>query len=339
MKLGVALPIVDIGGGPDAIRDFAQAAEAIGYHGLALPDHVLGANVASRPGWTQGRGRSSDLYHDPFVLFGFLAGVTKIADFSTQVLILPQRQTALVAKQAASLDVLCGGRFRLGIGVGWNEVEFIGLNENFHNRGRRSEEQVEVMRALWAEPDVSFKGRWHTIPDAGINPRPASGKSAAMVWRACRGDPAPCRKRRRRLDAARLRTRRRGPRRLRPAAPHGRGSRARPGDDRSRHARLGRRRQSKMARGCAVLEGLRRHAPDPRELYESGHLRRIAGQRSPTISTPCGAIGRRWRICCSPRRAATGPGGTDIHRWASRVFEKGMNRRSLRACAANLTNI
>ena len=110
MRLGVALPIVDIGGGPDAIRDFAQAAEAIGYHGLALPDHVLGANVASRPGWTQGRGRSSDLYHDPFVLFGFLAGVTKIADFSTQVLILPQRQTALVAKQAASLDVLCGGR-------------------------------------------------------------------------------------------------------------------------------------------------------------------------------------------------------------------------------------
>ena len=99
MKLGVALPIVDIGGEPGAIRDFAQAAEAIGYQGIAAPDHVLGANVASRPGWTQGRGRSSDLYHDPFVLFGFLAGVTQIEDFSTQVLILPQRQTALVAKQ------------------------------------------------------------------------------------------------------------------------------------------------------------------------------------------------------------------------------------------------
>jgi len=137
---------------------------------------VLGANVASRPGWTQGRGRSSDLYHDPFVLFGFLAGVTKIADFSTQVLILPQRQTALVAKQAASLDVLCGGRFRLGIGVGWNEVEFVGLNENFHNRGRRSEEQVEVMQALWAAPHVEFKGHWHNIDDAGINPRPESRK-------------------------------------------------------------------------------------------------------------------------------------------------------------------
>src|SRR5215204_2820248 len=175
MKLGVALPIVDIGGEPAAIRDFVQAAEAIGYQGIAAPDHVLGANVASRPGWTQSRGRSSDLYHDPFVLFGFLAGITNIEDFSTQVLILPQRQTVLVAKQAACLDVLSGGRFRLGIGVGWNEVEFIGLNEDFHNRGRRSEEQVEVMQALWSEPHVTVKGRWHTI-DAGINPRPIQGR-------------------------------------------------------------------------------------------------------------------------------------------------------------------
>ena len=176
MKLGVALPIVDIGGQPDAIRDFVQAAEAIGYQGIAAPDHVLGVNVASRPEWTQGRARSTDLYHDPFVLFGFLAGCTKIEDFSTQVLILPQRQTVLVAKQAASLDVLCGGRFRLGIGVGWNEVEFVGLNENFKNRGRRSEEQVAVMHALWAEEHGVFMGKWHTIEDAGINPRPASGK-------------------------------------------------------------------------------------------------------------------------------------------------------------------
>ncbi len=180
MKLGVALPIVDIGGEPDAIRDFAQAAEGIGYQGIAAPDHVLGVNVASRPEWTQPRGRSTDLYHDPFVLFGFLAGCTGIADFSTQVLILPQRQTVLVAKQAACLDVLCGGRFRLGIGVGWNDVEFVGLNEDFHNRGRRSEEQVEVMQALWAEPHVDVKGKWHTIEDAGINPRPASGR--VSLW-------------------------------------------------------------------------------------------------------------------------------------------------------------
>ncbi|TMJ59245.1 MAG: LLM class flavin-dependent oxidoreductase [Alphaproteobacteria bacterium] len=102
MKLGVALPIVDIGGEPATLREFVQAAEEIGYHGIAAPDHVLGANIASRRGWNQPRARSTDLYHDPFVLFGFLAGCTRIADFSTQVLILPQRQTVLVAKQAAA---------------------------------------------------------------------------------------------------------------------------------------------------------------------------------------------------------------------------------------------
>jgi probable F420-dependent oxidoreductase len=114
------------------------------------------------------------------VLFGFLAGFTRNVEFSTQVLILAQRQTVLVAKQAASLDVLCGGKFRLGIGVGWNPVEFVGLNENFHNRGRRSEEQVQVMKALWAEPHVTFKGKFHTIEDAGINPLPP--KRSIPIW-------------------------------------------------------------------------------------------------------------------------------------------------------------
>src|SRR3954451_20352367 len=180
MKLGVALPIVDIGGEPATLREFVQAAEEIGYQGIAAPDHVLGANIASRPGWTQPRARSTDLYHDPFVLFGFLAGCTKIADFSTQVLILAQRQTVLVAKQAACLDVLSGGRFRLGIGVGWNEIEFVGLNENFHTRGRRSEEQVRIMQALWAEPHVNFTGEFHRLDDVGINPRPASGR--VPIW-------------------------------------------------------------------------------------------------------------------------------------------------------------
>jgi probable F420-dependent oxidoreductase len=135
---------------------------------------VLGVNAASRPGWD--RNTSEDLFHDPFVLFGYLAGCTTKLGFSTGVLILPQRQTVLVAKQAAALDVLCGGRFRLGVGVGWNEVEYTGLNENFHNRGRRSEEQVQVMQALWAEPHVAVQGKWHTIEDAGINPRPSSGR-------------------------------------------------------------------------------------------------------------------------------------------------------------------
>ena len=178
MELGTLLPLGDIGGDPATVREYAQAAEAIGYDFVEAPDHVLGVNAASRPGWD--RNNSEDLFHDPFVLFGYLAGCTGKLGFSTGVLILPQRQTVLVAKQSASLDVLSGGRFRLGIGVGWNEVEFTGLNENFHNRGRRSEEQVQVMQKLWAEPHVVFKGRWHTIEDAGINPRPASGK--VPVW-------------------------------------------------------------------------------------------------------------------------------------------------------------
>src|SRR6202795_779911 len=181
MKLGVALPLIDVavGGDPAAIREFAQTAEEIGYQDLSAPDHVIGVNVASRPDWGD-RNTSADLFHDPFVLFGFLANCTRNIEFSTQVLILAQRQTVLVAKQAASLDVLCGGRFRLGVGVGWNEVEFTGLNENFHDRGRRSAEQVEVMQALWAEPHVTWKSRWHTIEDAGINPRPKSGR--VSVW-------------------------------------------------------------------------------------------------------------------------------------------------------------
>jgi probable F420-dependent oxidoreductase len=178
MELGTLLPLGDIGGDPAVVREYAQTAEAIGYDFLETADHVLGVNAASRPGWD--RNTNDDLFHDPFVLFGYLAGCTTKLGFSTGVLILAQRQAALVAKQAACLDALCDGRFRLGVGVGWNEAEFVALNENFHNRGRRSEEQVQVMQALWAEPHVTFKGRWHTVEDAGINPRPASGK--VPVW-------------------------------------------------------------------------------------------------------------------------------------------------------------
>jgi alkanesulfonate monooxygenase SsuD/methylene tetrahydromethanopterin reductase-like flavin-dependent oxidoreductase (luciferase family) len=157
MQIGVTLPLIDIGGDPATVRDFAQAAEGLGYDHLGAPDHVLGANVANRPDWGN-RNTSADFFHEPFVLFGFLSGVTRTIGFSTQVLILAQRQTALVAKQAASLDVLSGGRFRLGIGIGWNPVEFLGLNEDFKTRGRRSEEQVRVLKALWAEPHVTYSG-------------------------------------------------------------------------------------------------------------------------------------------------------------------------------------
>jgi probable F420-dependent oxidoreductase len=180
MQLGALIPLSDIGAGPGAVCTYAQALEQSGYDFIEAPDHVLGANTASRPDWEVGRTTSADCFHDPFVLFGFLAGCTTKLGFSTGVLILPQRQTALVAKQTASLDVLCNGRFRLGIGVGWNEVEFVALNENFRNRGRRSEEQVQVMQALWSKPHVTFHGRWHTIEDAGINPLPLNRR--VPVW-------------------------------------------------------------------------------------------------------------------------------------------------------------
>jgi probable F420-dependent oxidoreductase len=180
MRLGILMPLTDIGGDPGSVRDFALAAEEMGYTNLGLPDHVLGVNAASRPDWGD-RNTSADFFHDPFVCFGYLSAVCKpTTEFSTQVLILAQRQAVLVAKQAASLDVLCGGRFRLGVGVGWNPVEFVGLNENFANRGRRSAEQVVVMQKLWAEPHVTYKGRWHQIDDAGINPMAV--KRHIPVW-------------------------------------------------------------------------------------------------------------------------------------------------------------
>jgi len=178
VKLGTLIPQGDISGAPATIREFAQAAEDLGYDYLAAADHVLGVNVESRPDWGD-RNTSADWFHDPFVLFGFLAGFSKL-EFSTGVLILAQRQAVLVAKQAACLDVLSPGRFRLGVGVGWNPVEFTGLNENFNDRGRRSEEQVQVMQALWAAPHVTFNGRWHRIEDAGINPHPPAGR--IPVW-------------------------------------------------------------------------------------------------------------------------------------------------------------
>ncbi len=175
MQIGASLPIGDIGAGPAVIRDYAQAAEELGFDYLVAPDHVLGANPASAEGG-DAVGTTDVAYHDPFVLFGFLAACTQRIGFAAGVLILAQRQAVLVAKQAACLDVLCGGRFRLGVGVGWNPVEFVGLNENFANRGKRSEEQVRVMQALWAEPHVDFTGAFHRLEDVGINPRPPSGR-------------------------------------------------------------------------------------------------------------------------------------------------------------------
>lgn len=172
MKLGVTYPQNVIGGDPAIVRDFAQTAEALGFAHLVAYDHVVGVNPAAYPDW-RGPYTSADLFHDPFTLFSYIAGVTERIELSPQIVILPQRQAVLVAKQAASLDVLSGGRLRLGVGIGWNRVEYVALNKSFHDRGKRSEEQIAVMRALWSEPHVRFEGEHHQIPDAGINPLPA----------------------------------------------------------------------------------------------------------------------------------------------------------------------
>ena len=171
MKIGLVFPQTEYGNDPIAIRDYAQTAEALGYSHVVAYDHVLGANP-DRPGGWRGPYTHESAFHEPFVLFSYMAAVTRKLEFATGILILPQRQTALVAKQAATLDVLSGGRFRLGVGIGWNEVEYVALNQDFHTRGRRIEEQVTVLRQLWTQPLVNFSGRWHTIPDAGIKPRP-----------------------------------------------------------------------------------------------------------------------------------------------------------------------
>lgn len=171
MRIGAVFPQLESGVDPVAIRDYAQAVEGLGFTHILGYDHVLGASTATRPDWA-GPYTSESLFHELFVLYGYLAAVTTRLELVTAVIILPQRQTALVAKQAAEVDVLSGGRLRLGVGVGWNDVEYEGLNENFRNRGARSEEQIALLRALWAEPVVTFKGQWHTIDNAGLNPLP-----------------------------------------------------------------------------------------------------------------------------------------------------------------------
>src|SRR5215207_6380042 len=178
MQVGVTFPQTEIGTDPIAIRDYAQAAEDLGYEHLLAYDHVLGADPTNREGW---RGYTYEtMFHEPLTLFGYLAAVTQRLELVTGVLVLPQRQTALVAKQAAEVDVLSGGRMRLGVGVGWNAVEYEALGEDFGNRGARSEEQVAVLRALWADPTVTFDGHWHRITDAGINPLPP--RRRIPVW-------------------------------------------------------------------------------------------------------------------------------------------------------------
>lgn len=170
MKIGVTFPHFDIGADRDAIRRYCQAVVDLGYDYFLAYDHVLGADPTNRPGWTGYT--KDDGFHEIFTLLAYVAALAPNLELVPSVVILPQRQTALVAKQSAEIDILTGGKFRLGVGIGWNAVEYEALGEDFGNRGKRSEEQIEVLRRLWREPVLTYRGQWHTITEAGLKPMP-----------------------------------------------------------------------------------------------------------------------------------------------------------------------
>jgi probable F420-dependent oxidoreductase len=170
MQIGVVFPQTEIGADPAVIRAFAAAAEELGYAHLIAYDHVLGADPDGHPGWS-GPYDVDTTFHEPFVLMGYLAAITSL-ELVSSIIILPQRQTALVAKQAAEVDLLSEGRLRLGVGLGWNPVEYEALDKDFTNRGRRITEQVQLLRLLWTQRSVTFTGRYERVTAAGLNPLP-----------------------------------------------------------------------------------------------------------------------------------------------------------------------
>lgn len=171
IRVGVVFPQTEIGNVIADIREFAVTAETMGFTHLLAYDHVVGGSLDAHPK-LKGRYTSETPFHEVFVLFGYLAAITSSLELVSGVLILPQRQTTLVAKQAAELDLLSDGRLRLGVGIGWNDIEYQALNENFRNRGRRMEEQISVLRALWTEETLTYDGTWHHIDHAGVLPLP-----------------------------------------------------------------------------------------------------------------------------------------------------------------------
>ena len=183
----LSYPQIELGGDPDAVRAIGAGVESFGYDHLLAYDHVLGAEHDERQPPLSGPYTENDPFHDPFVLFAYLAGRTERLRFVTGILILPQRQTALVAKQAADLAVLSGDRFRMGVGVGWNPVEYEALGEYFGTRGKREEEQIEVLRRLWSDRTVDIDGEFHRIDRAGILPRPSK---PVEIWLGGFSEPA-----------------------------------------------------------------------------------------------------------------------------------------------------
>ena len=190
MRTGAVVPQTEIGADPAAVRDYVQAVEELGYSHMMVYDHVLGADTSHHANW-QGSYTSESMFHEPFVLFGYLAGITTTIELVTAVLILGQRQTALVAKQAAEVDLLTGGRLRLGVGVGWNHVEYEALNQEFSNRGQRYAEQIRLLREFWTQEVVEFEGRYHKVDYAGVNPQQVQRPIPIWMGAGGRADPVP----------------------------------------------------------------------------------------------------------------------------------------------------
>jgi len=193
VQTGVVFPQTEFSADLGGVRAFAEAAQDLGFEYLITADHVLGADPAGHPGWDRPY-RHDTVIHEPMVLFAYLAGIVPKLGFMPNVIILPQRQAVLVAKQAAELDLMTDGNFRLGVGIGWNPIEFEGLGMDFRNRARRFEEQIDLMRKLWCEPSMSYQGQYHTIDAAAICPLPKErpipiwigGSAEAAIKRACR---------------------------------------------------------------------------------------------------------------------------------------------------------
>jgi probable F420-dependent oxidoreductase len=187
MQIGAVYPQTELGGDPEAVRRFGRAVEELGYDHLLAYDHVLGAVHADREPPLMGPYTEHDPFHDPLVMFAHLAAITEHIGFISGIIILPQRQTVLVARQAADVDLLSGGRLRLGVGIGWNPVEYEALDVEFRRRGARLEEQVELLRRLWSEPVVDFTGRFHRVDRAALVPRPSR---PVPVWMGGFSEPA-----------------------------------------------------------------------------------------------------------------------------------------------------
>jgi probable F420-dependent oxidoreductase len=187
IAVGVVFPQTEIGADVGGVRAYAEAAQDLGYAHLLAYDHVLGADPEAYAPWA-GPYTSNTMFHEILVLFGYLAAVAPKLELVTGVVILPQRQTALVAKQAAEIDVLSGGKLRLGVGIGWNWVEYDGLGLSFKNRGRRFEEQIALLRKLWLDPVITHAGTYETVKAAGINPLPI--QRPIPIWIGGSAEPA-----------------------------------------------------------------------------------------------------------------------------------------------------